>query len=435
MSPEDMDLLRSLTDVVRDLLWLTGANMLGVNPDPNLTLSSGLSRASMLEQPSLRFSVLDLGIPESLESKSSFENIEKTLAVYDDIDDKEFIQADGILHISRFVPDFTINNLFRRRMKYQNPIQKERLATSGPARLSLIRPGVTDTLHFQEIREVVTGPPAGFIDVEVKAISLNAKDIYNIGGHVETRTGTSALEFCGVVTAVGPDVSEIQVDDRVVVMAPNYFTTNERVPAWSAHRMLPGEDYNRLCTIPIAYATAHYALHDRGHLRAGESVLIHSGAGAFGTAAITLAKLIGATVYTTCSSPAKRRYLTGELSIAEEHIFNSRDASFAEDIRIATGGRGVDLVINSLVGDLMHASWDCLANFGRFVEIGKRELVDMGRLQSKPNTFSVIDEIIPRLRLILSAVGVFLRNTTFTAFDFSELFYHEDQYYRDIWIA
>lgn len=386
MSPQDMSLLRSLTDVVSNLIWLTGANMLG-NPDPNLTLSSGLSRASMLEQPSLRFSILDLGVLKELEFASSFENIEKTLTIYDDIDDKEFIQVHGILYTSRFVPDSTINDSFRRRMKYQDPVQKKRLVSSGLAQLSITRPGITDTLHFQEIREVVTGPPAGFIDVAVKAVSLNAKDIYNISGHVETSNGTSALEFCGVVAAIGLDVGDIHVGDRVVVMAPNNFATTERVPAWSAHRMLPGEDYNRLCTIPIVYATALYALYDRGHLRASESVLIHAGAGAFGTAAITLAKLTGAIVYTTCSSLEKRRYIADQLGIPEEHIFNSRDASFAEDIKTATGGRGVDLIINSLVGDLMHASWNCLASFGRFVEIGKRELVDIGKLQSKSGVF------------------------------------------------
>ncbi|OTA57978.1 polyketide synthase [Hypoxylon sp. EC38] len=412
MNSEEMDLLRSITNVVKNLLWVTGANMLS-NPNPNLTLSSGLARAVMLEQPSLRYSVIDVGSLDIVELPSSFDNIERALTAHYDVDDKEFIQVGDVLYTSRFLPDLTLNKLFRRRMGYQDPIQKEKLATSGPARLAITKPGVTDTLHFKQIRELVTEPPAGFIDVEMKAVSLNAKDIYNISGHVETKTGTSALEFCGVVKAVAQDVSDIRVGDRVVVMAPNYFTTIERVPAWSAHKMLPEEEDSVLCTILIAYATALYALHDRGHLRAGESVLIHAGTGGFGIAAITLAKLIGATVYTTCSSQLKRRYLTDELGIPPEHIFSSRDTSFAEGIRATTEDRGVDLIINSLVGDLMHASWNCLANFGRFVEIGKRELVDVGKLQ----------------------MNVFLKNTTFTAFDLSELFYHEDKYYRDIWIA
>jgi NADPH:quinone reductase-like Zn-dependent oxidoreductase len=382
MSAEDMDRLRIITDVVTNLVWLTGADMLK-DVDANLTLSSGLSRALMLEQPSLRFSVLDVGRVQSLDLPSTFQNLERAFAAYEDLDDKEFVQSDGLLYTSRFGPDFEVNAQFRRRMGEQDPIEKAPLSSIGLAKLSIGKPGVTDSLSFQELREVSTKPPAGFIDVAIKAVSLNAKDIYTMSGQVETKTGTSALEFCGVVTEVGPEVEKLKPGDRVVVMAPNHFSTTERVPAWAAHKMLPGEEDSVLCTIPIAYATALYALHDRGHLRAGESVLIHSGAGAFGAAAITLALKSGATVYTTTSSQAKRDYLTNELGVPAGNIFNSRDTSFAEGIKAATNGRGVDMVINSLIGDLMHASWDCLANFGRFIEIGKRELVDAGKLESK----------------------------------------------------
>ncbi|KAL0265422.1 hypothetical protein SLS55_001389 [Diplodia seriata] len=143
----------------------------------------------------------------------------------------------------------------------------------------------------------------------------------------------------------------------------------------------------------------------------GESILIHSGAGAFGMAAITIAQRAGATVYTTVSTEEKAQLLVRELGLKREHIFHSRDASFVGDVGAVTGGRGVDVVLNSLVGDLMHASWECIANFGRFVEVGKRELMDAGRLD----------------------LAMFQRNATFTAFDLTELFWHDNQFYRDIW--
>lgn len=387
MSVEDMNRLRTCTDVTTELLWITGAGML-TSPDPNLTLSNGLSRSLMLEQPSLRFTVFDVGSVGLLnDTKVTFANMERIFTVYEDVDDKEFIQVDGLLYTSRFGPDFGINAEFRRRLGGQDPIEKEPLSKIGPAQLSITKPGVTDSIHFKQIRQVSTAPPSGFIDVAIKAVSLNAKDIYTMSGHVETKTGTCALEFCGIVTAVGPETEDFALGDRVVVMAPNYFGTTERVPAWAAQKMLPEEEDSVLCTIPIAYATAIYALLDRGHLRAGESVLIHSGAGAVGTAAITLATRLGATVYTTTSSQVKRDYLHNELGVPAENIFNSRDASFVDGIKAATNGRGVDMVLNSLIGDLMHASWDCLANFGRFIEIGKRELVDAGKLQSKSTSW------------------------------------------------
>ncbi|ORY67173.1 uncharacterized protein BCR38DRAFT_482807 [Pseudomassariella vexata] len=145
----------------------------------------------MLEQPSLRFYVLDIGPLGKIEPLFTFSNIGRALTVFDDIDDKEFIQIDEILYTSRFRPDFQMNKQFRRHEGGKYHIQMEMLSMSGPARLAIIQPGATSSLHFQQIREVSTSPPPGLIDVNLKAVSLNAKDIYTMGGHVETRTGTA----------------------------------------------------------------------------------------------------------------------------------------------------------------------------------------------------------------------------------------------------
>jgi NADPH:quinone reductase-like Zn-dependent oxidoreductase len=413
MNQRDMDLLRGITNVVTTVLWLTGADMLGRNLDSRLTLSSGLSRALMLEQPSLRFAVMDVGpvgLPDS-GLASTFENIIRALQCSSGMDDKEFIQKDRLLYISRFVPDFEANSLFRRRLETQEPVRKVTLAAARPARLSIGRVGVTDTIYFQQLRQPPTSAiPSGFVDVLVKAVSLNAKDVYAVNGRVETHTATSTLEFSGIVVAVGSGVTHLKPGDPAVVLAPSHFSTTERVPAWAAHKMLPGEQFTIMPTLPLAYVTALYGLRECGRLRSGESVLIHGGSGAVGMAAIAIAQRTGAIVYATAGSPAKRRFVAAELGLPEAHIFNSRDASFVADIMAATAGRGVDVVFNSLVGDLMHASWDCLAQFGRFVEVGKRELVDAGKLN----------------------MHVFLRNATFTAFDMTDLYFSQDPYRRDL---
>ena len=143
-----------------------------------------------------------------------------------------------------------------------------------------------------------------------------------------------------------------------------------------------------------------------------QTVLVHSGAGAFGQATIVLALKRGATVYTTVSTEEKKDYLVRELDLPRENIFQSRDVSFVEGVMSATNGKGVDVVVNSLTGDLLLASWRCCADFGRFVEVGKRDIVDAGKLD----------------------MDIFTRNVTFTAFDLTELYYHNDQFYRDIWI-
>ncbi|KAI8425437.1 hypothetical protein MSG28_007182 [Choristoneura fumiferana] len=128
-------------------------------------------------------------------------------------------------------------------------------------------------------------------------------------------------------------------------------------------------------TVPVAYATAYYALAVRGNMKRGDTVLVHAGAGGVGQAAISIALHAGCTVYTTVGSPAKRAFLRDRYpALPDEHIGNSRDCSFEQLVLQRTRGRGVDMVLNSLAGDQLQASLRCLAEGGRFLEIGKVDL-------------------------------------------------------------
>jgi len=159
------------------------------------------------------------------------------------------------------------------------------------------------------------------------------------------------------------------------------------------------------------FATAVYALSDCANLRRGETVLIHSGAGGVGIAAIQIAHLKGAEVFTTVSTPEKKDFLVKNLGVKPENVFNSRDSSFLPAVMSATNNRGVDVVLNSLIGDLLHDSFRTCARFGRFVEIGKKDLTDAGRLDMQ----------------------VFKRNVSYTAFDVSELCDVDDQKLSVVW--
>ncbi|KAI0096597.1 polyketide synthase-like protein [Nemania sp. FL0031] len=410
LTQESLNALHTLTNTAKHIIWLTGANILGV-PSPDVTLVHGLSRSLMVEQPSLRFAVLDIGPIEAF--ADDFSNlcdiIKRVLVTYDG-DDHEFVYSKGILNISRFEPNVTLNPLLQHRNLQRDSLHKLPLSAAHPARLSIGKVGLTDTLHFQQLCEPSTPLPPDHIDVQMKVVSLNAKDIYTMSGHVETRTGTSALEFGGIVIATGSNVTNVSVGDRVVVVTPNRFSTVERVPSWTAHRLLAHEEFGIMASLPTIYCAALYAVRDRAQLHNGESVLIHSGAGAFGIAAIAIAQRTGAVIYTTAGSEKRRKYLEESLNIPASHIFHSRDDSFVYDLKLATKGRGVDVVINSLTGDLMHDSWRCLAPFGRFVEVGKRELVDDGRLE----------------------MSVFASSATFTAFDLSDMYFQDGEYYEKV---
>ncbi|XP_049706557.2 fatty acid synthase [Helicoverpa armigera] len=145
-------------------------------------------------------------------------------------------------------------------------------------------------------------------------------------------------------------------------------------------------------TVPVAYATAYYALVVRGRMRRGEAVLVHAGTGGVGQAAVAIALHAGCTVYTTVGTPDKRAFLRERFpTLPPENIGNSRDTSFEQLIKRRTRGRGVDLVLNSLAADKLHASVRCLAEGGRFLEIGKLDLSNDTAL----------------------GMSIFLKNTTF----------------------
>ncbi|KAL6440739.1 hypothetical protein ACFW04_003291 [Cataglyphis niger] len=134
-------------------------------------------------------------------------------------------------------------------------------------------------------------------------------------------------------------------------------------------------------TIPVAYATSYYALFVRGQLKAGESVLIHAGTGGVGQAAIAISLHAGCTVFTTVGTPEKREYLKKTFpQLTDRHIGNSRDTSFEQLILTETQGRGVDVVLNSLAEEKLHAGIRCLALNGRFLEIGKYDLSNDSRV-------------------------------------------------------
>ncbi|CAF3963829.1 unnamed protein product [Rotaria sp. Silwood2] len=154
-------------------------------------------------------------------------------------------------------------------------------------------------------------------------------------------------------------------------------------------------------TIPVVYATAYYALVVRGQLKRGEKVLIHAGTGGVGTAAIAIAYSYDCEVFTTVSSIEKREYLKKLFPrLNDEHIANSRDTTFEQQIRFITKGKGVDIVLNSLAEDKLQASVRLLAQHGRFLEIGKFDLSQNNPL----------------------GMGIFLKNTTFHGILLDSLF-------------
>lgn len=129
-------------------------------------------------------------------------------------------------------------------------------------------------------------------------------------------------------------------------------------------------------TVLLAYSTAYDAVIRCGLLSANESILVHAGSGAVGLACATIACHVGAEVFCTVSTEEKKKFLIDFCpGVAEDHVLDSRSIAFERDVMGLTNGRGVDLVINSLAGPLLQASVRCLAVGGRFLELGKVDII------------------------------------------------------------
>ncbi|KIX10093.1 uncharacterized protein Z518_01174 [Rhinocladiella mackenziei CBS 650.93] len=408
-SGDDMEKIKIITDNAARLIWVTSGDLIqGSRPEFGLVL--GLSRAVMTEQPSLKWLTFDID-DVAASPQQTTQNILSALSSTTSgaQDDYEFVQKDGVIYVSRFAPDDNLNKIFRQAQG--NEHLDISVKEAKPVQLDIKETGNFDTIYFKQVMVPAILDPMD-VQISLRTVSLNAKDYYVLGGKTETKDATCTLESCGVVDRVGSGVSDLSPGDRVVVMAPGFFRTSEIFPSWACQKLQDDESFDAMCTLPLVYATALYGLRDRANLQAGESVLIHSAAGGLGIAAINVARLLGAKeIFATVSSEEKRDYLVKTFRLKTENIFSSRDTSFLQGIMKATNGEGVNVVLNSLVGDLLHASWKCCSSFGRLIEVGKRDLVDCGKLEMEE----------------------FLRNVTFTAFDVTQLYYHPSPAYNRKW--
>ncbi|MEV6673844.1 SDR family NAD(P)-dependent oxidoreductase [Streptomyces sp. NPDC051162] len=247
--------------------------------------------------------------------------------------------------------------------------QAWRLETSGTGTLESVAPVVCP--------ELVEPLASGQVRLEVQAAGINFRDVLVSLGMVPGQTGLGG-EGAGIVTEVGPDVTHLSVGDQVMGVLGGSFGPVAVADTRMVAPVPRGWDMREAAGAPVAFLTAWYGLVELARVKPGESVLVHAATGGVGMAAVRIARHLGAEVYAT-ASPSKHAVLE-EMGIDAAHRASSRDAGFEEVIRQATGGRGVDVVLNSLTGEFIEASLRLLGDGGRFLEMGKTDLRDPGEV-------------------------------------------------------
>ncbi len=352
----------------------------------------GLGRVIMNEHPDLRCTLVDLGLggsphpnpplkgegeqeyqSETLTSKNKIfalliSNLLAELLADDHEDEIALREESRFVHRLKRVNQISyLTSKIQPQPSTVDPI---------PYCLELTKPGLVDSLVWRQTTR--PAPGQGQVEIAVQAAGLSFKDVAkamnlpdnsNLSGNFGERF--LGLECAGIITAVGAGVTEFKIGDAVVALAPHSFSTYALAEARLVVLKPAQLSFEEAATIPLVFLTAYYSLHYLGRLAQHERILIHAAAGGVGLAAIQLAQRVGANILATTSSLEKREFLW---SLGVKQIMDSRSLEFAQEIPRYTHGEGVDLVLNSLGGEAIAKSLTTLGHYGRFIELGKRDI-------------------------------------------------------------
>ncbi|HBE02352.1 MAG TPA: hypothetical protein DC049_07730, partial [Spirochaetia bacterium] len=353
-------------------------------PDKNISGISisqatmwGMGRVIINEQPVQPLSIVDLSTEVKDEELSGL--IKEMQTGFSENSKEEEVAFRGS---KRFINRFMRIN----RSTAERAALKEVPSSGYPYYTVSSEFGILDNLRLQETDR----KPAADNEVEiaVKAAALNFRDVMMALGMLSEEAVNGGLygrnfglECSGIVKSVGKSVTRFKPGDEVIAMAPCCLGGT----AWAreCHTAFKPEGFTFAegAGLPIVYLTAYYAMNYLCRMSKGEHVLIHGAAGGVGIAAIHLAKLSGAVIHATAGSREKHEFLR---SLGVENIYSSRTLEFHDQIMQKTGGRGVDVVVNSIAGKALTQSINTLAPYGRFIEIGKTDIYGNTRIGLKP---------------------------------------------------
>ncbi|KAI1306393.1 polyketide synthase [Xylaria venustula] len=360
------DILASLKHIIarsNRVLWLSRDG----SANPEFELLAGFTRVVRAEHPGLQFITVSFDSTEDLSTLvDTSVNIWRTSYTSTE---NSFRVVNGTVQIARVVAANSISKHVQAQTHHLGAVEEE-IGDGGRAiSLQIGSLSQLDTLQFED--DPVFAMPLSGDDVEFKVMATGAsfRDLASLLGQIDGDV-VLGVEAAGIVTRAGPD-APFKVGDKVMGLST---AGTIKSYARSCGRFLTtvpmSMNWAEAASIPFAYSAAYAVLTEQGTIRDGDTVLIHSASGGLGQAAIQFSQRSGAEVFVTAGTLEKQNFLHTTYGIPHSHIFSTRDLSFKEGIKLLTQSRGVDLVLNCLSGDSVVASWDCVAPFGRFVELG-----------------------------------------------------------------
>ncbi|KAK9776195.1 putative Polyketide synthase [Seiridium cardinale] len=384
MTNERFTGLKHIALIAKELIWVNDRSE-GVHDNPEAFMITGLGKTIIRENPDSGFMHLNVGPGPSTVSTIT-KVLDESRRLLPSDHETDMLERDGQVYIPRVVEAPPVNNLFDTELYGARPQPVEvghEIGLDDSLELRFLA-GRLESIHYGPDTLAACPLQTDEICIAIKATGINFKDIMVILNQVSD--DHIGQEFSGVVTEVGSATTgAYRPGDRVCGITPKgSFRSYIRAKESDVMKIQDGMSFVEATAIPVAFATAHYGLSHLARLRPGESVLIHAAAGAVGQAAIQLAQGIGAVIFVTVSTPKKKELLMERYGIEPSRIFSSRHLQFAHEIMERTEGKGVDVVLNSLSGQALTDTWRCMAAFGRFVEIGKRDISTFQSLPMEP---------------------------------------------------
>ncbi|KXL46852.1 MAG: hypothetical protein FE78DRAFT_30538 [Acidomyces sp. 'richmondensis'] len=389
MSQTEYEGIQQLMTVSKGALWITGDTF----QVPEFGAIIGLMRSNRWERDLDDVNLITLSIAEPRPADESVvESIIRLCrqqfsgSLPQDQYHGEYTLQNKTLLISRLNDAERANSFLQAAFSKPKPVMIPAKDAGRPIKLSAPVPGILDTLEWVTDEAYYTPLAETEVEVEIKAVSLNFRDLMiAMGEHASYSMGSEAA---GIISRTGAKVTNFRPGDRVVYICGmrnvGCMNTFGRLDQSTVVKIPPAMTFEVASGLPVVCATVIYSLREAGRLQRGEKILIHAAAGGVGQAAIQYAQWVGAEIFATVSTLEKRDLLIHNFDIPVDHIFSSRDLTFAKGIKRVTNGYGVDVVLNSLSGEALRQSWSLIAPFGRFVEIGKRDAQMNGRIELRP---------------------------------------------------
>jgi acyl transferase domain-containing protein/NADPH:quinone reductase-like Zn-dependent oxidoreductase len=410
VSPDDAQFaaVKNACTKSKGMLWVTRGGTME-SADPFSSLASGFLRILRLEYSGKLLATLDLDSSTDAWSTSAVSTISSVYASFfanateNKPRDFEFAERKGVVNVLRYFKDHSRNEVWFPDTTEANTTVSQNFIDNS-IHLIIENPGHLDTLVFvHSLDQSSTDVATDELEICPQAYGITPRDIEAATNTLQDRT--LGFECAGTVTKVGASASleGYQVGDRVAVIVNGKLGSSVRVPWTSAVRIPAAMSLELAAALPMAYATAWISLMDVAHIQKGSTILIHDAGSAAGQAAVSLAKYVGAEIFASVNDAEHGSFLRRVMGINADHIYPSTDSSFTDAIRRMTKGRGVDVVLNTLEGSLLHKTLECVAPLGYFFELGKKDMEQNSRL----------------------SMGAFARGVTFSAIDIAMLAKHK----------